>query len=76
MAKKIQIRRGTATSWTTFDPVLSSGELGYDTTNKNFKVGDGTTTWSALDYTYATEAYLDNLIGDIETILDNIIGGE
>jgi hypothetical protein len=74
MAKKIQIRRGAATSWTTFDPVLSSGELGYDTTNKNFKVGDGSTIWSELDYTFTTEAYVDSVIGDIETILDDIIG--
>jgi hypothetical protein len=74
MAKKIQIRRGTATSWTTFDPVLSSGELGYDTTNKNFKVGDGTTIWSLLPYTYVSQTELETLIGDIETILDDIIG--
>ena len=53
MAKKIQMRRGTATDWTNFNPVLSSGELGYDITSKNFKVGDGTTAWNSLAYTFA-----------------------
>jgi hypothetical protein len=62
MAKKIQIRRGTATDWTTFNPVLSSGELGYDVTNKNFKVGDGTLTWTALPYTYVSQTQFNDLL--------------
>jgi hypothetical protein len=68
MAKKIQIRRGTATDWTNFNPVLSSGELGYDITNKNFKVGDGTTAWNSLLYTFADiddfNAFKTDLEGD------------
>jgi hypothetical protein len=68
MAKKIQIRRGTATDWTNFNPVLSSGELGYDVTNKNFKVGDGTTAWNSLGYTFADiddfNAFKTELEGD------------
>ena len=70
MAKKIQIRRGTATDWTNFNPVLSSGELGYDITNKNFKVGDGTTAWNSLLYTFADiddfNAFKDDLEGDFD----------
>ena len=44
----IQARKGTATEWSTQNPVLDSGELGYDTTNKIFKIGDGTTAWNSL----------------------------
>jgi len=69
MAKKIQIRRGTATDWTNFNPVLSSGELGYDVTNKNFKVGDGTLTWTALPYTYVSQAELNNLLSANDAVL-------
>jgi hypothetical protein len=69
MAKKIQIRRGTATDWTTFNPVLSSGELGYDITNKNFKVGDGTLTWTALPYTYVSQTELNNLLSANDAVL-------
>jgi hypothetical protein len=39
---------GTATDWGTANPVLESGELALDTTNKNFRVGDGSATWSSL----------------------------
>lgn len=48
MSFKIQVRRGTTSEWTTANPVLSSGELGYDTQLKIFKIGDGTTAWNSL----------------------------
>ena len=44
----IQVRRATAAEWASANPVLAVGEPGYDTTNKLFKVGDGSTAWSAL----------------------------
>ena len=45
----IQARKGTATDWSTQNPVLASGELGYDLTNKILKLGDGTSSWTGLD---------------------------
>ena len=35
--------------------VLQAGEPGYHTGTKEFKIGDGTTTWSALDFANETE---------------------
>ena len=46
----IQIRRDTATNWTTTNPTLASGEIGFDTTNNQIKIGNGSTLWNALDY--------------------------
>lgn len=46
MAVRIQFRRGTYEQWNTTNPTLVEGELAYDTTNKNFKVGPG--LWSSL----------------------------
>ncbi len=48
MAVQIQIRRGTASEWTSADPVLMEGEMGIDTTNNQFRIGDGSTEWSDL----------------------------
>jgi hypothetical protein len=45
---RIQFRRGTASEWVAANPVLGSGEPGYDTTNKIFKIGDGTANWGSL----------------------------
>ena len=44
----IRIKRGTTTQWTNSTSPLSSGELGYDTTSKVIKIGDGTTLWNSL----------------------------
>ena len=49
MAVKIQLRRGATTDWPG-SLVLDAGEVGVDTTTKQYKVGDGTTTWSVLPY--------------------------
>lgn len=43
---KIQMRRGTAASWNTANPVLDAGEFGYETDTGKFKIGDGTTKWN------------------------------
>lgn len=50
MADIIQIRRDTASNWTSVDPVLAEGELGIEVDTSYFKIGDGTTAWSGLGY--------------------------
>jgi len=49
--ERIQLRRGTASQWTDTDPILGAAEVGVElgTPNK-FKIGDGSSTWSELDY--------------------------
>jgi hypothetical protein len=50
MATKIQVRRGSSSNWTTTNPVLSEGEIGFETNTGKFKIGNGSSAWSALDY--------------------------
>lgn len=50
MATRMQQRRGTASQWTTANPILAAGEIGYETDTAKFKVGDGITSWSSLKY--------------------------
>lgn len=57
MAVLIQFRRDTAANWASVDPVLAAGELGFDTTNDAFKIGDGTSAWSALSFPVATATW-------------------
>lgn len=57
MAGRIQLRRGTAANWTSADPVLASGEVGFETDTGKFKVGDGSTAWSSLGYFQTAAAY-------------------
>jgi hypothetical protein len=50
MATRMQQRRGTAEQWTSANPVLAAGEIGFETDTNQFKMGDGTTTWANLSY--------------------------
>ena len=50
MANIIQIRRDTAANWTTINPVLASGELGFETNTGKLKMGDASTNWAGLGY--------------------------
>lgn len=47
---KILMRNDTAANWTTENPVLGKGELGIEIDTVKFKIGDGTKTWTQLDY--------------------------
>lgn len=46
----IQHRRGTVAEWTASNPILASGEKGYEEDTGRFKMGDGVLNWSQLDY--------------------------
>lgn len=50
MSDRIQIRRDTSSNWSSVDPVLSQGEIGYETDTGKLKIGDGSTTYSGLGY--------------------------
>lgn len=51
MATKRRLeRRATAAEWTAANPVLGPAEIGVETDTLLFKLGDGTTAWTALDY--------------------------
>lgn len=51
MASVIQVKRGTASAWTSSNPILAAGEIGFETDTKKMKVGDGSTSWTSLTYT-------------------------
>ncbi|MFA5715278.1 MAG: hypothetical protein WC998_06040, partial [Candidatus Paceibacterota bacterium] len=50
MIAKIQVRNDTAANWTSANPTLLVGEVGYETDTKKKKMGDGVTAWNSLEY--------------------------
>lgn len=50
MATRMQQRRGTAAQWTAANPILSAGEIGFESDTGQFKIGDGTLNWNDLTY--------------------------
>jgi hypothetical protein len=68
MATRMQQRRGTAAEWTSADPVLGAGEIGFETDTSKFKIGNGTDLWSGLSY-FTT---LDDLVDGAPELLDTL----
>jgi len=56
---QIQVRRGTASQWTSTNPTLAAGEWGFESDTGKVKIGNGSTAWNSLGYTGA---------GDIEGV--------
>jgi hypothetical protein len=48
MTTRFKLRRDTEANWASTNPVLASGEPGYDTSNNRLKVGDGVSAWNSL----------------------------
>ena len=47
---QLQFRRGTATQWTSANPVLADGELAIESDTSKFKIGNGFGSWNFLPY--------------------------
>lgn len=65
MAVRIQFRRGTAAEWTSANPTLVAGELGYETDTTKFKIGDGSTVWASLGYGGVSQADINNAVANV-----------
>jgi hypothetical protein len=47
---QIQTRRGAAATWTSTNPTLAAGEIGFESDTNKFKIGTGSTAWASLPY--------------------------
>ena len=75
MSVRIQMRRGTTSEWNSADPILNEGEIGYNSTLASFKIGDGESLWSELDYYQAAASITPNEIGAIASTEKNAADG-
>jgi len=68
MATRMQQRRGTAAQWTGANPTLAAGEIGYETDTGKFKIGNGSSAWTALNYYVDANSILDGAPGVLDTL--------
>ena len=47
---RILMRRDSSNNWFDSNPILMQGEIGYDTTIKKCKIGDGVNHWNDLPF--------------------------
>ena len=57
MTSRIQNRRDTAANWTSNNPTLAAGELGFESDSGLFKIGNGSTAWTGLSYAGGSSGY-------------------
>ena len=61
---RIQVRRGTASQWTSVNPILAAGELGVESDTNLFKFGNGSSTWTALAYANNSDVAIGEISQD------------
>lgn len=71
MATRMQQRRGTAAQWTSANPILGAGEIGFETDTGKFKIGNGSSAWSALVY-YASAEDIASLVDGAPELLNTL----
>ena len=61
----MQQRRDTAANWTSNNPTLAAGEIGFETDTKKLKIGDGTTAWTSLAYAIGSVSLTSGVTGTL-----------
>lgn len=64
VSARVTVRSDTAANWTSGDPVLLTGEIGWESDSTKLKVGDGATAWSLLGYYHTGEDAPGALVHD------------
>lgn len=67
-------RNDTAANWTTKNPVLRKGEMGIEIDTNKFKFGDGTKTWTELDYAVDITLDADHVFMTADVVATKAIG--
>lgn len=75
MATRMQQRRGTAAQWTAANPVLGAGEIGFETDTNKFKVGNGSTAYTSLQYFVDASVVFDSseVTSTVNSAIDAVI---
>lgn len=72
---QLQVRRGTASQWTSTNPTLAAGEFGFETDTGKFKIGTGSTAWTSLGYATITTSGSDTFTNKTIALGSNTVSG-
>jgi len=62
MSTSLHLRKGSATGWSSTNPVLDPGEPGFETDTKKIKIGNGADAWNDLPYLTFDGGNIDDMI--------------
>ena len=72
MAIQIQLRRDTAAAWTAANTTLAEGEIGLETDTTFYKIGTGSTAWTALAYGSITGTLANDSVTTVKILNANV----
>jgi hypothetical protein len=78
VSTKIQVRRDTAANWTSTNPTLAAGEIGFETDTGKFKIGTGALAWTNASLKYSQDASLLSGAATLTTLTTTgavVVGG-
>ena len=65
----IKLLTFTAAAWTSSNPVLLSGQQGYESDTGKMKVGDGATPWNSLSYLSGVTSAVTSIFGRVGNVV-------
>jgi len=71
---QIQVRRDPASTWTSVNPTLASGEIGFETDTGKLKIGTGSTAWNSLTYVTDGSKLTGTIAASTATTATNVSG--
>jgi hypothetical protein len=72
----IIFRKGSGDQWISSNPILASGEPGYDVTNNILKIGDGVSNWQSLSSHKHNISDINSFASGVaDTINTEMVGG-
>ena len=72
MITKLILKRDAAADWASNNPTLAQAEIGIETDTDKLKIGDGSSAWNTLGYSYYLASEVDTLL---TTLSGNISSG-
>jgi len=72
---QLQVRRGSASQWTSANPTLAAGEFGFESDTGKIKVGTGSTAWTSLAYAGMSASSTETLTNKTVALDSNTVSG-
>lgn len=68
-----RLRRDTSLNWQSLNPILASGEIGYETDTLKSKAGDGSRSWNDLPYSWEPIGQLLSRFVDVPVAQNSLL---
>lgn len=69
---RIQMRRGNAADWTSSNPILKNGEIGFSSDTGDVRIGNGVNHWLDLDSISGGGGGVGDVVGPASSTADSI----